>query len=92
MVKRKEIDHLGDLVKVELKEPEKYIKQVEQILSYFDRLDKAEFTSDKTMRSEVLINALRDDKHEAYLVDGKPLIGKLKKDQNNFIRAPKMIK
>jgi len=91
MVERKQIEHLGDLVKVELKEPEKYIKQVEQILNYFERLDKVEFDSDKMLRREALVNALREDKHETYIDDGIPLIEKLKKDQNNFIRAPKMV-
>lgn len=88
MVERKEIEHLGDLVKVELKEPEKYIKQVEQIIQYFDRLDKVEFNSDDTLRQQVDAQNLRDDKHEPY---GDLLIEHLKKDPNNFIRAPKMV-
>jgi len=88
MVDRKEIEHLGDLVKVELKEPEKYIKQVEQILNYFDSLDKVDFHSDDILRTEVAAENLRDDTHEPY---GDSLIEHLKKDQNNFIRAPKMV-
>ena len=88
MVERKEIEHLGDLVKVELKEPEKYIKQVEQIIHYFDRLDTVEFHSDDTLRREVDAENLRDDKHEPC---GISLIDHLNKDQNNFIRAPKMV-
>jgi aspartyl-tRNA(Asn)/glutamyl-tRNA(Gln) amidotransferase subunit C len=88
MVERKEIEHLGDLVKIELKEPEKYIKQIEQIIKYFDRLDTVEFNSDDTLRSEVSFENLRDDKHEPYDIS---LIDHLKKDHNNFIRAPKMI-
>lgn len=88
MVERKEIEHLGDLVKVDLKEPEKYIKQVEQIIKYFDRLDTVEFNSDTTLRNEVDSENLRDDKHEPYDIS---LIEYLKKDQNNFIRAPKMV-
>ena len=88
MVERKEIEHLGDLVKVELKDPEKYIKQVEQILHYFDRLDTVEFNSDDTLRREVDAENLRDDKHEPYSIS---LIDHLNKDQNNFIRAPKMV-
>jgi aspartyl-tRNA(Asn)/glutamyl-tRNA(Gln) amidotransferase subunit C len=91
MVERKEIEHLGDLVKVELKDPEKYVKQVEQILNYFERLDKVEFNSDETPRKEASIDNLREDKYEQFLVDEKPLLEKLKKDHNNFIRAPKMI-
>jgi aspartyl-tRNA(Asn)/glutamyl-tRNA(Gln) amidotransferase subunit C len=88
MVDRKEIEHLGDLVKIELKEPEKYIKQVEQILNYFDSLDKVDFHSDDILRTEVISENLRDDIHEPY---GDSLIEHLKKDQNNFIRAPKMV-
>jgi aspartyl/glutamyl-tRNA(Asn/Gln) amidotransferase C subunit len=91
MVKKDEIKHLGDLVKVELKEPEKYIKQVEQILNYFERLDKVEFDSEESLRKEISFDNLREDKHEPFFTDGKSLIEKLKKDQNNFIRAPKMI-
>jgi aspartyl/glutamyl-tRNA(Asn/Gln) amidotransferase C subunit len=88
MVERKEIEYLGDLVKVELKEPEKYIKQVEQIIKYFDRLDTVEFNSDDALKQQVDAENLRDDKHEPY---GDSLIEHLKKDQNNFIRAPKMV-
>ena len=88
MVERKEIEHLGDLVKVDLSEPEKYIKQVEQILNYFDNLDKVEFHSDDTLRTQVTSDGLRDDVHKPY---GDSLIEHLKKDQNNFIRAPKMV-
>ncbi|MDE1769304.1 MAG: hypothetical protein KGI28_01955 [Thaumarchaeota archaeon] len=88
MVEKKEIEHLGDLVKVELKDPEKYIKQVEQIIHYFDRLDTVEFNSDDTLRREVDAENLRDDKYEPY---GMSLIDHLNKDQNNFIRAPKMV-
>ena len=91
MVERKEIEHLGDLVKVELKEPEKYVKQVEQVLNYFERLDKVEFNSDKTLKNEIQVKTLREDKHVPYEIEGKPLIKSLRKDQNNFIRAPKMI-
>lgn len=91
MVKNNEIQHLGDLVKVELKEPEKYVKQVEQILNYFERLDKVEFASEEQLKKEVSFENLREDEHEPFLTDGKPLIEKLKKDQNNFVRAPKMI-
>ena len=88
MVDKKEIEHLGDLVKVDLREPEKYIKQVEQIIKYFDRLDTVEFDSDDTLRNEVDAENLRDDKHKPYDIS---LIDHLKKDQNNFIRAPKMV-
>jgi aspartyl/glutamyl-tRNA(Asn/Gln) amidotransferase C subunit len=88
MVDKKEIEHLGDLVKVDLKEPEKYIKQVEQIIKYFDRLDNVEFNSDDTLRRQADAESLRDDKYIPY---SDSLIDHLKKDPSNFIRAPKMV-
>jgi len=91
MVENNEIKHLGDLVKVEISEPEKYVNQVEEILNYFQRLDKVEFDSDKQLRKEVSFDNLREDIYKPFSSNGTPLIEKLKKDQNNFIRAPKMI-
>ena len=91
MVDNNEIKHLADLIKVELKEPETYVKQVEQILNYFENLDKVEFASDEQLRKEISFDSLREDKNEPFSIDGKLLIEKLNKDQNNFIRAPKMI-
>lgn len=91
MVDRKEIEHLGDLVKVDLQDTEKYISQVDQILNYFANLDKVEYDSDTTLRKEISYEDLREDKHEPFLADGVSLINKLKRDQNNFVRAPKMI-
>ncbi|MDE1861828.1 MAG: hypothetical protein KGI33_02825 [Thaumarchaeota archaeon] len=91
MVDRKEIAHLGDLVKVEIDEPEKYIHQVDEILKYFEGLDSVEFQSYKSVQKEISYEDLREDTCEEFLVDGKPLIESLKRDQNNFVRAPKMI-
>ena len=68
---------MGIWSKLILKEPEKYIKQVEQIINYFDRLDTVEFNSDDTLRTEVAAENLRDDKHEPY---GESLIEHLKKE------------
>ncbi|HKU32487.1 MAG TPA: hypothetical protein VJR22_01410 [Candidatus Nitrosotalea sp.] len=91
MVDQKEIEHLGDLVKIDLQNPGKYIHQVDQILNYFEKLDKVEYESDKTLRKEILYDNLREDRHEPYLSDGKALVEYIKRDQNNFVRAPKMI-
>jgi len=90
MVERREIEHLGDLVRIELKDPEKFIKQVEEILNYFDKLDNVQFDSDQTLRKEISMENLRDDIHEPF-DNYRKLIAELKKDQNNYTRAPKMI-
>ena len=91
MVEKKEIEHLGDLVKIELQDPEKYVRQVEQILNYFERLDKVNFSSEQIIKKEITFDDLREDKHEPFVSEGKPLVEKLKRDNRNFIRAPKMI-
>lgn len=88
MVKREEIERLGDLIKIELKDPEKYIKQVEQILNYFDRLDKVEGGSDKILAEELTLDKLREDKYVPY---NEMLVEKLKTTKERFVKAPKMI-
>ena len=88
MVDKKEIEHLSDLVKIEIKDPQKYILQVEQILSYFERLDKVEVTAEDLLRQELTLDDLREDKFVPY---DDNLIEKLKKTKENFVRAPKMV-
>ncbi len=88
MVDKKEIEHLSDLIKIEIKDPQKYILQVEQILNYFERLDKVEITTDDLIRQELTLDNLREDKFVPY---EENLIEKLKKTKENFVRAPKMV-
>ena len=88
MVDKKEIEHLSDLVKIEIKNPQKFILQVEQILNYFDRLDKVEIITDDLLRQELTLDDLREDKFIPY---EDKLIEKLKKTKENFVRAPKMV-
>jgi aspartyl-tRNA(Asn)/glutamyl-tRNA(Gln) amidotransferase subunit C len=88
MVDKKEIEHLSDLVKIEIKDPQKYILQVEQILNYFERLDKVEVTSEDLLRQELTLDDLREDKFVPY---DDNLIEKLKKTKEKFVRAPKMV-
>jgi aspartyl-tRNA(Asn)/glutamyl-tRNA(Gln) amidotransferase subunit C len=88
MVDKKEIEHLSDLIKIEIKDPQKYILQVEQILNYFERLDKVEITTENLLRQELTLDDLREDKFVPYEDN---LIEKLKKTRENFVRAPKMV-
>ena len=88
MVDKKEIEHLSDLVKIEIKDPQKYILQVEQILNYFERLDKVEVTTEDLLRQELTLDDLREDKFVPY---DDNLIEKLKKTKEKFVRAPKMV-
>ncbi len=88
MVDKKEIEHLSDLIKIEIKDPQKYILQVEQILNYFERLDKVDITTEDLLRQELTLDDLREDKFVSY---DDNLIEKLKKTKENFVRAPKLV-
>ena len=66
MVDKKEIEHLSDLVKIEIKDPQKHILQVEQILNYFERLDKVDITTGDLLRQELTLDDLREDKFVPY--------------------------
>ena len=87
MVKREEIVHAANLIKIDLEDHEKYIEQVEKILSYFDILDKASTESEIVIK-EVSLDKLRDDKYVPY---DEKLISQLKNYKGSFIKAPKMI-
>ena len=82
MVDKKEIEHLSDLIKIEIKDSQKYILQVEQILNYFERLDKVDVTTDDLLRQELTLDDLREDKFVPY---EENLIEKLKKTKENFV-------
>ena len=88
MVKREEIAHAADLIKIDLEEHEKYFKQIEKILGYFDILDKAIIESEDLVTQELPIEKLRGDKYIPY---GEKLIEKLNNYKGTFIKAPKMI-
>ena len=88
MVKREEIVHAANLIKIDLEDHEKYIEQVEKILNYFDILDKASTESEIVIRREISLDKLRDDK---YVPFDEKLITQLKNYKGSFVKAPKVI-
>jgi len=88
MVKREEIVHAANLIKIDLEDHEKYIEQVEKILNYFDILDKASAESEAFVTQEISFDKLRDDKHVPY---DEKLISQLKNYKGSFVKAPKMV-
>ncbi|MGI0010656.1 MAG: Asp-tRNA(Asn)/Glu-tRNA(Gln) amidotransferase subunit GatC [Nitrosopumilaceae archaeon] len=88
MVKRKEIVHAANLIKIDLEDHEKYIEQVEKILNYFDILDKASAESEAFVTQEISLDKLRDDK---YVPFDEKLISQLKNYKGSFVKAPKMV-
>lgn len=87
MVKREEIVHAANLIKIDLEDHEKYIEQVEKILNYFDILDEASAESEVIVQ-DISLDKLRDDKHVPY---DEKLIKQLKNYKGTFVKAPKMI-
>ena len=88
MVKREEIVHAADLIKIDLEEHEKYFEQVEKILRYFDILDKVSIESEDFVTQDLPTEKLREDKYIPY---GEKLIEKLKNYKGAFVKAPKMV-
>lgn len=88
MVKREEIVHAANLIKIDLEDHEKYIEQVEKILNYFDILDNASAESEDFVTQEISLDKLRDDKYIPY---DEKLISQLKNYKGSFVKAPKMI-
>ena len=88
MVTREEIVHAADLIKIDLKDHEKYFEQLEKILRYFDTLDKASIDSEDFVTQTLPTEKLREDKYIPY---GEKLIEKLKSYKETFVKAPKMV-
>lgn len=88
MVKREEIVHAANLIKIDLQDHEKYIEQIEKILNYFEILDKASTESDTFVAQELSLDKLRDDKYIPY---DEKLISQLKNYKGTFVKAPKMV-
>jgi aspartyl-tRNA(Asn)/glutamyl-tRNA(Gln) amidotransferase subunit C len=88
MVKREEIVHAANLIKIDLEDHTNYIEQIEKILNYFDILDQASAESESFVIQETTLDKLRDDKHVPY---DEKLILQLKNYKGTFVKAPKMI-
>ena len=88
MVKKEEIAHAANLIKIDQADHEKYVKQVGKILEYFDILDKASAGPEDFVTQELALDNLRDDKYIKY---DEKLIEKLKNYKGAFVKAPKMV-
>ena len=58
MVKKEEIAHAANLIKIDQADHEKYVKQVGEILEYFDILDKASTDSESLVTQELTLDKL----------------------------------
>ncbi|MFQ5940806.1 MAG: Asp-tRNA(Asn)/Glu-tRNA(Gln) amidotransferase subunit GatC [Nitrososphaerales archaeon] len=90
MVSIKEVKHLAWLARMELddKELEVYTKQVEQIIGYFDTLDKVSLEDIQVSHKGVSYAKFRDDVPKD---SGDKALGVVKNSKERFVKAPKMV-
>lgn len=90
MVSKEEVKHLAWLARMELtdKELEVYTKQVEQIISYLDTLDKISLQDIKPLKTAMDYTKFREDE----IVECKEdTLNVVKNVKDRFVKAPKMV-
>ncbi len=90
MVSKEEVKHLAWLARMELtdKELEVYTKQVEQIISYLNTLDKISLQDTKPLKTAMDYAKFREDD----IVESKEdTLNVVKNAKDRFVKAPKMV-
>lgn len=87
MVTKEDIEHVANLMRIEIDDVTPYFEKIQKILNYFDNLDKADTESESISVQESTIDELREDKYVPF--EGK-LIDHLKNYKGSYVRAPKM--
>ena len=87
MVNEEEIYEVAKLMKIDLEDPSLQIKKVQDMLAYFDILDRANVESEEIIVQETDLDKLRDDKHVPY---DKDLLKFLNINQEKYVKAPKL--
>lgn len=90
MVSKEEVKHLAWLARIELadKELEVYTKQVEQIIDYFNTLDKISLEDIQVTQHSTLHERFRDDVPKETTDD---VLSVVKNSKDRFVKAPKMV-
>jgi aspartyl-tRNA(Asn)/glutamyl-tRNA(Gln) amidotransferase subunit C len=90
MVTKEEVKHLAWLARMELtdKELEVYTKQIEEIISYLNTLDKISLQDVKPLKTSIAYTKFRDDE----IVESKEdTMSVVKNAKDRFVKAPKMV-
>ena len=89
MITKDELKHLSKLCKIELsdEEYETYVKQIEKIIEYLDKLDKIPLEEIQSYLLIKRISNLRDDKVYEFDRDIHKI---LKNRKDKFVRGPQM--
>ncbi|MCY4490863.1 MAG: hypothetical protein OXC46_05285 [Thaumarchaeota archaeon] len=87
MITEEEIQHIAELMKIEIDDHKEYADKVHDMIDYFSILDSAGVESEEITMQSIHITKLRKDCHIPF--DGD-IMKSLKKYKNNYIRAPRM--
>ena len=90
MVRKEEVKHLAWLARIALddRELEVYTKQVEEIISYFDILDKVSLERVQVSQTSVSHDKFREDVSREFDRDALKVV---KNAKDRFVKAPKMV-
>lgn len=90
MVSKEEVKHLAWLARIELddKELQVYTTQVEQIIGYFDILDKISLENVQVSQRSVSYTKFRDDVPKE---SSDNALSVVKNTKERFVKAPKMV-
>ncbi|MBI5133488.1 MAG: Asp-tRNA(Asn)/Glu-tRNA(Gln) amidotransferase subunit GatC [Thaumarchaeota archaeon] len=90
MVSKEEVKHLAWLARIELddKELKVYTKQVEQIIGYFDILDRISLEDVQVSQRSVSYTKFRDDVPKE---SSDNALSVVKNTKEKFVKAPKMV-
>ncbi len=89
MISKEEIKHLGWLSRLELttEELDRYVSQIDEIISYFDTLDTIPLSETERTLSTKEVSELRDDKNRVFKWG---TLQDRKNRKDGFIKGPKM--
>ena len=91
-ISKKEIKHLSWLAKIELskEEEELFSKQLNDILSYFNKIDEADVEKlSPTHHVVELINVMRADEPESSASD--EILRNIPKMKGRYVKAPRIV-
>lgn len=90
MVSKEEVKHLAWLARIELddKELQVYTTQVEQIIGYFDILDRISLEDVQVSQRSVSYTKFRDDVPKE---SSDNALSVVKNTKERFVKAPKMV-
>ncbi len=89
MVTKEQVKHLSWLARIDLSDEEllKYTAQIEQIISYLDKLDSMPLENAPPVKEKKSLVDLRSDDPASF--DGDVIGTKYRKD--GFVKAPRML-